>query len=81
MINPVLSRLYRALETYEPLLDDAFNGGDLGEHEKEEWLELTVEALAHVYEDILQQSKLHLQACLGEEDIRWLNYLFKGYLG
>ncbi|MBQ4835638.1 hypothetical protein [Pseudoalteromonas luteoviolacea] len=85
LINPVLSRLYRALETseqqYDPLLDESFNDVGFGEHEKEEWLELTVEALAHVYEDIIHQPELHQQACLCEEDIRWLNYLFKGYLG
>ncbi|KZN49742.1 hypothetical protein [Pseudoalteromonas luteoviolacea] len=84
LVNPMLSRLEKALQTseqeYDPLLDEAFYGSNLGILEKDQWALLTVEALSHVYQEILDSPQLHNQACLGEEDIRWLTYLFDGYL-
>ncbi|MDK1286914.1 hypothetical protein [Pseudoalteromonas umbrosa] len=84
LVNPMLSRLEKALKTseqeYDPLIDEAFFGHSLDVLEKEQWVFLTVEALSHVYQEIIDSPRLHSEACLGEEDIRWLTYLFDGYL-
>lgn len=84
LVNPILARLETALRTneqeYDPLMDEAFNGTDYSVIEKEQWKVLTVDALSHVYQDVIENQDLHEKACLGAEDIRWLSYLFKGYL-
>ncbi|AOT08816.1 hypothetical protein [Pseudoalteromonas luteoviolacea] len=84
LVNPILARLETALRTneqeYDPLIDEAFNGTDFSVIEKEQWKVLTVDALSHVYQDVIENQDLHEKACLGAEDIRWLSYLFKGYL-
>ncbi|KZN38077.1 hypothetical protein N474_01605 [Pseudoalteromonas luteoviolacea CPMOR-2] len=79
-MNPVLQRLDLALRTdesqYDPLLDSDVS--QLADWEKEAWQCLTIEALEHVYQEVIADPKQYPDACLGEEDIRWLNYLFEG---
>ena len=79
VINPILQELEFALRTtesqHDPLLDFDLSDGNIAELDGERWRELTYTALFHVYNDVINDSAKHEDACLGPEDIRWLKVI------
>lgn len=77
--NPVLEELDRALHTtefqHDPLFEFEFGEVSFGKRDTERLLELTCRAIANVYGDIVANRKQWKKACLGPEDIRWLELI------
>ena len=82
VINPILQELELALNTkeweHDPLLDPNLADGSIPELDSQRWRELTEIALFHIYKDVLEDRRLHKEARLGPEDIRWLEAIFMG---
>ena len=81
VVNPILKELEFALNTteeqHDPLLDPNLGDGSITELDHERWRNLTEIAICHVYKEAYGNSKLHKQAQLGPEDLRWLSVLFE----
>jgi hypothetical protein len=81
ILNPILQELELAINTteaeHDPLIDFNLGDGSVVELQGERWRELTVTALKHVYHDVLKTKSKHQKAGLGQEDLRWLEVLFK----
>ncbi|MDO6717769.1 hypothetical protein Q4575_00060 [Psychrosphaera sp. 1_MG-2023] len=80
VINPILQELEFALRTtqsqHDPLTDPSLADGSIKELDDDRWRELTEKAICHVYKEVYEDSRLHKQASLGPEDLRWLQTLF-----
>ena len=81
-VNPLLAALERALNTQEhecdPLLefdfsafeeDGVYTARDLGSGEL---LRMSAQVVGSIYEDVLTDASRHEEACVGPEDLRWL---------
>lgn len=83
VINPILQELEFALRTtesqHDPLTDPNLADGSISELNGDRWRELTEKAICHVYKDVYEDRRLHKKACLGPEDLRWLQTLFYVY--
>ena len=82
VVNPILQELELALNTtaaeHDPLLDFDMSMGSIGELDNERWRGLTATALYHLYSDVINDPGQHAAACLGPEDVRWLEVVFSG---
>ncbi|KGJ93404.1 hypothetical protein [Thalassotalea sp. ND16A] len=80
LINPILHELDLALNTteqqHDPLLDFDLSSSDIDELDSLIWRSLTIKALRHVYDEVLEDNSKHDNAQLGPEDLRWLEMLF-----
>lgn len=80
IINPILQELELLLRTtesqHDPLIDPDLSMGSITELDGERWRELTDTAICHVYRDVYNTAKLHKNAKLGPEDLRWLKIKF-----
>ncbi len=80
VINPVLQELDLTLRTdeseHDPLVDPNLANGSFAGEDNARWKQLTITAIYHVYKDVYQNPKLHAEAQLGPEDIRWFDVLF-----
>lgn len=85
VVNPILQELERALNTtaeqHDPLLHANLACGSIPELSDEHWRVLTERAVHHVYQDTYEDPSRHEEACLGPEDIRWLDVLFTNIKG
>lgn len=81
VINPLLQELELALNTdeseHDPLFDFNLGQLDIVELDGDRWRSLTVTAIKHLYQEVLNDKARHKDACLGPEDIRWLTILLK----
>lgn len=80
VVNPLLQELELALRTtqdqHDPLMDPNLGDGNIPELEHERWRELTETAIFHTYHEVVKDRSQHKSACLGPEDLRWLNVIF-----
>ena len=81
VINPILQELELALRTteneHDPIIDFNLASGSIKELDGERWRELTETALYHIYAEVVDRPEKYKEACLGPEDIRWLNLMFR----
>jgi len=80
VVNPILQELELALKTtekeHDPIIDFNLASGSIDALDGERWRELTETALYHIYAEVVETPEKHKNACLGPEDIRWLNLIF-----
>ncbi|WP_245597694.1 hypothetical protein [Psychromonas aquimarina] len=81
VINPILQELELALRTteseHDPLIDPNLSNAGIPELHNERWRQLTEIAICRVYKEVYEDSRLHKEARLGPEDLRWLKIMFE----
>jgi len=81
VINPILQELELTLRTtefqHDPLTGPNLADGSIPELDGERWREFTEIAICHVYKEAYETPSLHEKACLGPEDLRWLNIMYE----
>lgn len=85
LLNPVLAQLDRALSTsayeFDPAAEFASESLSFGDRDQQRMLRLTSQAITNTYEGLIDDRRAWQAACLGEEDIRFLEKLRKIAIG
>ena len=79
IVNPLLAQFDKALDTdeseYDPLLDFDSQTMDFGSKDRQRFFELTCQALANTYQQVLVRDQETKAAKLGDEDVRFLKVI------